>query len=92
MTLNHPGSDGDSVLSGGWKDGPVFKTPREVRERAVALVLESQSDYDSRWEAIVESGHDRCAPWGASLYPRRSREELGGTFLNRMVYLGSKGY
>jgi transposase len=27
--------------------------PREVRERAVALVLESQSDYGSRWEAIV---------------------------------------
>ena len=27
--------------------------PREVRERAVALVLESQSDYGSQWEAIV---------------------------------------
>ena len=27
--------------------------PREVRERAVTLVLESQSDYGSRWEAIV---------------------------------------
>jgi transposase len=27
--------------------------PREVRERAVALVLETQSDYGSRWEAIV---------------------------------------
>jgi hypothetical protein len=52
----------------------------------VALVLESQSDYDSRWEAIVESGHDRCAPWGASLYPRRSREELGGRFLGRLTY------
>ena len=27
--------------------------PREVRERAVALVLETQSDDGSRWEAIV---------------------------------------
>jgi transposase len=27
--------------------------PREVRERAVVLVLESQSDYGSQWEAIV---------------------------------------
>jgi transposase len=27
--------------------------PREVRERAVALVLETQADYGSQWEAIV---------------------------------------
>jgi transposase len=27
--------------------------PREVRERAVTLVLESQADYGSQWEAIV---------------------------------------
>jgi transposase len=27
--------------------------PREVRECAVALVLESQADYGSQWEAIV---------------------------------------
>ncbi len=27
--------------------------PREVRERAVALVLKTQSDYGSQWEAIV---------------------------------------
>jgi transposase len=27
--------------------------PREVRERAVALVGETQSDYGSQWEAIV---------------------------------------
>ena len=27
--------------------------PREVRERAVTLVWESQSDYGSQWEAIV---------------------------------------
>jgi transposase len=26
---------------------------REVRERTVALVLETQTDYGSRWEAIV---------------------------------------
>jgi len=23
--LNHPGSDGGSVLSGGWRDGPVYE-------------------------------------------------------------------
>ena len=27
--------------------------PCEVRERAVALVLDTQSDYGSQWEAIV---------------------------------------
>lgn len=27
--------------------------PREVRERAVALVVENKSDYASQWEAIV---------------------------------------
>jgi transposase len=27
--------------------------PREVRERAVALVVETQSDYGLQWEAIV---------------------------------------
>ena len=27
--------------------------PREVREREVALVLETQSEYGSQWEAIV---------------------------------------
>jgi len=27
--------------------------PREVRERALALVMENQSDYASQWEAIV---------------------------------------
>ncbi len=25
--LNRPGSDGGSVLSGGWRDGPVFEAP-----------------------------------------------------------------
>jgi transposase len=30
-----------------------LRHPREVRERAVALVLETQSDYGSQWEAIV---------------------------------------
>jgi transposase len=30
-----------------------LRHPREVRERAVALVVESQSDYGSQWEAIV---------------------------------------
>jgi uncharacterized protein DUF222 len=33
----------------------------------------------------------RCAPRGASLYPRLSREELGGRFLGLMAYLDPKG-
>lgn len=31
------------------------------------------------------------APRGALLYPRRSREELGGRFLGLMAYLDPKG-
>src|SRR5262249_35120261 len=34
---------------------------------------------------------DHCAPRSASLYPRRSREELGGRFLGLMAYPASKG-
>lgn len=36
--------------------------PREVRERAAALVLESLSDYGSQWEAIVNGTQDRGMP------------------------------
>ncbi|MGW2184265.1 transposase, partial [Streptomyces sp. NPDC001732] len=31
-----------------------------------------------------------CAPCGASLYPRLTREELGGMFLGRLTYLEAK--
>jgi putative transposase len=34
---------------------------------------------------------DHCAPRGASLYPRCSRDELGGRFLGLMAYLDPKG-
>ena len=27
LRLNRPGSDGGSVLSGGWRDGPIFEAP-----------------------------------------------------------------
>jgi transposase len=30
--------------------------PREIRERAVRMVLEHQQDYESQWEAICSSG------------------------------------
>jgi hypothetical protein len=36
-------------------------------------------------------GGRRGAPRGALLYPRRSREELGGRFLGPMAYLDPKG-
>ena len=32
----------------------------------------------------------KCAPCGASLYPRCSREELGRRFLGRLTYLEAK--
>jgi hypothetical protein len=32
----------------------------------------------------------QCAPCGASLYPWRSREELGRRFLGRLTYLEAK--
>lgn len=32
--------------------GRRLKYSREMRERAVALVMECQADYDSQWEAI----------------------------------------
>lgn len=38
------------------EDGKMARSrrhPREVRERAVGLVLEHQSEYASQWEAIV---------------------------------------
>ena len=34
---------------------------------------------------------DHCAPRGASLYPRRSRDELGGRFVGPMANLDPKG-
>ena len=34
---------------------------------------------------------DHCAPRGASLYPQRSRDELGGRFVGLMAYLDPKG-
>ena len=36
------------------------------------------------------NSHVRCAPCGASLYPRCNREELEGRFLGRLAYLDGK--
>ena len=38
----------------------------------------------------IESLNARCAPRGALLYPRRSREEFGGIFLGPMAHLDAK--
>jgi hypothetical protein len=45
--------------------------PREVRERAVALVLETQADYGSQWEAIV------CPPRGIADAPHAATNAGG---------------
>jgi len=39
-------------LSEGWSYGTTWKYPDELRERAVRMVLEHQSEYVSQWEAI----------------------------------------
>ena len=41
--------------------------------------------------AKAELPEPQCAPCGASLYPRCSREELGRRFLGRLTYLDPKG-
>src|SRR3954470_17189631 len=53
--------------------------PREVRERAVALVLETQSDYGSQWEAIV-SVAGKVGVSGESLrrWGRQAEGDSGG--------------
>jgi hypothetical protein len=43
------------------------------------------------WADIGGWSSARCAPRGALLYPRLSREELGGRFLGRMAYPKPKG-
>jgi hypothetical protein len=39
---------------------------------------------------MIKLGYAACAPRGALLYPRLSREELEGRFLGLMAYLDSK--
>jgi transposase len=52
--------------------------PREVRERAVALVSETQSDYGSQWEAIV-SVAEKVGVSGESLrrWVRQAEVDVG---------------
>jgi transposase len=51
--VNHPGMSGDFIS---WLEDEVMarplKYPRELRERAVRLVIESKDDYPSEFEAI----------------------------------------
>ena len=46
---------------------------------------------DGRRAVLFALLDDHCAPRGASLYPRRSRDELGGRFVGLMAYLDPKG-
>ena len=46
---------------------------------------------DDRRAVLFALLDDHCAPRGASLYPRRSRDELGGRFVGLMAYLDPKG-
>jgi hypothetical protein len=46
--------------------------------------------WDPRNMVRAELPEVQCAPCGASLYPRCSREELGRRFLGRLTYLEAK--
>ena len=53
------------------------------------MVLDGAGRPARPWLTVVLDDH--CAPRGASLYPRLSREELGGRLLGPMAYLKPKG-
>ena len=53
--------------------------PCEVRERAVTLVLESQSDYGSQWEAIVSvAGKVGASAESLRRWVRQAEVDAGG--------------
>jgi transposase len=53
--------------------------PREVRERAVALVLEHQSEYASQWEAIVSiAGKVGVSSESLRRWVRQAETDAGG--------------
>jgi transposase len=51
--------------------------PREIRERAVRMVLEHQQDYDSRWEAIC-SVAEKLGPTAETVRKWVRRAEIDG--------------
>jgi transposase len=50
--LNRPGFAGDSIPWEDWDMANRGRYSQEFRERAVRMVVEHGSDYDSEWEAI----------------------------------------
>jgi hypothetical protein len=58
-------------------------TNLDVSTPAKAIALEA-------WHRMRTDIEDRTAPRGALLYPRLSREKLGGRFLGLMAYLSVK--
>ena len=51
--------------------------PREIRERAVRMVLEHQQDYESQWEAIC-SVADKLGPTAETVRKWVRRAEIDG--------------
>jgi transposase len=51
--------------------------PREIRERAVRMVLEHQQDYDSQWEAIC-SVAEKLGPTAETVRKWVRRAEIDG--------------
>ena len=62
-----------------------------VRDRGIIVRIARKGIETSENSADTAGwSNERCAPRGALLYPRFSREELGGRFLGRMAYLDAE--
>lgn len=67
-----------------------------TRQQSVAGIRVVDPREGARWRDVPgrygpwDRVYDLCAPCGASLYPRLTREELGGMFLGRLTYLEAK--
>jgi hypothetical protein len=72
--MNRPGMSGDFIR---WKEDEVMgrpsQYPREMKERGIRLVVESNHEYDSEFVAIVAiSKTDARVPIGAPADERHS--------------------
>jgi transposase-like protein len=71
------------------EDGEMARSrrhPREVRERAVALVLEHQSEYASQWEAIVSVAGKVTCPNSSTPATRHQEDQHLRSEINSSRY------
>jgi hypothetical protein len=83
-----------AVPGGGFARGivelPQVKGTRACQEAAAVPGVGGGALRDPRDMVRARLPEAQCAPCGASLYPRCSREELGRRFLGRLTYLEVK--